>query len=54
VDERGEPTCFALSARAWGEPVPRTQADARRIARKGAELLVEYRRRKRARERRSA
>ncbi|WP_249146968.1 DUF6321 domain-containing protein [Bradyrhizobium japonicum] len=32
VDEHGQPTRHALSARKWGEPVPRTNAAARRIA----------------------
>lgn len=36
VDENGEPTRFALTARAWGEPVPKNAADARRIAAKAA------------------
>jgi len=34
----------ALSAHAWGEPVPRTVAAARRIAAKGERLLQRYRR----------
>lgn len=41
-DERGEPTRFALTAAAWGEPVPKTMADARRIAAKGRRLLERY------------
>jgi hypothetical protein len=43
VDEKGEPTRFALSAHAWGEPVPKTEAAARRIAAKGRQLLERYR-----------
>jgi hypothetical protein len=43
VDAHGEPTRFALSAHAWGEPVPRTEAAARRIAAKGRKLLERYR-----------
>lgn len=43
-DAHGKPTRFALSARAWGEPVPRTEAAARRIAAKGARLLARYKR----------
>ena len=43
VDERGEPTRFAKTAAAWGEPVPRTVAAARRIAAKGRRLLDKYR-----------
>jgi uncharacterized protein DUF6321 len=44
VDARGRPTRHALSAHAWGEPVPRTVAAARRIAAKGERLLQRYRR----------
>lgn len=44
VDARGQPTRHALSAHAWGEPVPRTVAAARRIAAKGERLLARYRR----------
>jgi hypothetical protein len=40
----GQPTRHALSAQAWGEPVPRTVAAARRIAAKGERLLARYRR----------
>lgn len=35
----GEPTRLALTARAWGEPVPNTVGDAKRIAAKGTRLL---------------
>ena len=42
VDERGRPTRHALSAHAWGEPVPKTAAAARRIAAKGERLLQRY------------
>jgi hypothetical protein len=42
VDERGRPTRHALSAHAWGEPVPKTAAAARRIAAKGQRLLQRY------------
>jgi hypothetical protein len=42
VDTRGRPTRFALSAHAWGEPVPRTPAAARKIAEKGRRLLARY------------
>jgi len=38
----GKPTRFALSAAAWGEPVPQTVAAARRIAAKGRRLLAQY------------
>ena len=44
VDAQGRPTRFALSAHAWGEPVPKTEAAARRIAEKGRRLLERYRR----------
>jgi hypothetical protein len=44
VDGRGRPTQHALSAHAWGEPVPRTVAAARRIAAKGERLSQRYRR----------
>lgn len=40
VDEHGKPTRFALTAAAWGEPVPRTEGAARRIAAKGRALLA--------------
>ena len=43
VNPHGEPTRFALSAAAWGEPVPKTEAAARRIAAKGRKLLERYR-----------
>ena len=48
----GKPTRFALTAAAWGEPVPRTVAAARRIAAKGRRLLAAYRRYQEAAERR--
>lgn len=41
-DEKGEPTRLALSAHAWGEPVPRTAADAKKLAAEGHHLLEEY------------
>lgn len=44
VDAKGQPTRHALSAHAWGEPVPSTVAAARRIAAKGERLLARYRR----------
>jgi hypothetical protein len=44
VDAEGRPTRHALSAHAWGEPVPKTVAAARRIAAKGERLLQRYRR----------
>lgn len=44
VKANGEPTRFALSAHAWGEKVPSTEAAARKIAEKGQKLLERYRR----------
>lgn len=46
VDKKGKPTRHALSAHAWGEPVPKTVAAARRIASKGRRLLARYQRNK--------
>jgi hypothetical protein len=43
VDKDGAPTRFALTARAWGEAVPKTAAEARAIAAKGRQLLKQYR-----------
>ncbi len=42
MERDGEPTRLALSAHAWGEPVPHTDADAQKLAEKGKELLEEY------------
>jgi hypothetical protein len=42
----GEPTRLALSAHAWGEPVPKTMAAAARLATKGRRLLERYQRSK--------
>lgn len=42
-DAKGRPTRFALTAHAWGEPVPTTPTAARRIAEKGRRLLQRYR-----------
>jgi hypothetical protein len=52
VDRHGRPTRFALSAHAWGEPVPKSEAAARRIARKGQRLLARYQRLRDSRTRR--
>ena len=41
-DKKGEPTRHALSAQAWGEPVPKTEADVKKLAKKGSELLEQY------------
>lgn len=35
----GKPTRFALAAHAWGEPVPKTAAAARKLAKRGQSLL---------------
>lgn len=43
-DKNGKPTRFALTAAAWGEPVPKTISAARKIAAKGRRLLVKYHR----------
>lgn len=42
VDEKGRPTRLALSARAWGEPVPKNAEDAAELAAKGRRLLERY------------
>lgn len=39
VDKKGKPTRLALSARAWGEPAPKTIAGAKKLAAKGRRLL---------------
>lgn len=44
VDDHGKPTRLALSAHAWGEPVPKTLAAAHKLAVKGTKLLEKYRR----------
>lgn len=44
VKPNGEPTRHALQAKAWGEPVPKTQAAAKKIAAKGARLLEKAKR----------
>ena len=41
-DENGKPTRLALSAHAWGEPVPKTMAAAEKLAAKGTRLLERY------------
>ena len=45
-DEAGKPTRLALSAHAWGEPVPKTLTAARKLALKGTRLLTRYARTK--------
>lgn len=41
-DEKGRATRLALSAAAWGEPVPQNMDDARELAAKGRRLLERY------------
>ena len=41
-DEKGKPTRRALSAQAWGEPVPSTPDDVKKLAKKGTELLDKF------------
>lgn len=41
-DEKGRATRLALSAAAWGEPVPQNMADAAKLAAKGRRLLERY------------
>lgn len=41
-DEKGRPTRLALSAAAWGEPVPQDRESAARLAEKGRRLLERY------------
>ncbi|RYZ58123.1 MAG: hypothetical protein EOP07_07905 [Proteobacteria bacterium] len=44
--ENGEPTRLALAAHAWGEKVPKTLAEAKKLADKGSKLLERYERSK--------
>ena len=41
-DESGKPTRLALSAAAWGEPVPQNTEDSAKLAAKGRRLLDKY------------
>lgn len=41
-DDKGRATRLALSAAAWGEPVPQNAEDAARLAAKGRRLLERY------------
>ncbi len=41
VVKDGNPTRQALQAAAWGEPVPKTAADEKKLAAKGRKLLEE-------------
>jgi hypothetical protein len=45
-DEKGRPTRLALSAAAWGEPVPQNAEDAAALAAKGRRMLERYEKRK--------
>ena len=47
-DKHGKPSRFALTAAAWGEPLPKTTAAARKIAEKGRRLLARVKNEKRA------
>lgn len=38
----GKPTRLALSAHAWGEPAPKTESAAKKLAAKGRALLKKY------------
>jgi hypothetical protein len=42
MQKNGKPTRLALSANAWGEPVPKNGADAARLAAKGRAMLGTY------------
>ena len=41
-NDKGKPTRLALSAAAWGEPVPKNRSDAAKLAAKGRRLLERY------------
>ena len=43
TDDKGKPTRHALSAQAWGEPLPKTDADVKTLAKKGSKLLEQAR-----------
>ena len=42
MEKDGEPTRLALSAQAWGEQVPKTEAEGKKLAATGRKLLEEY------------
>lgn len=44
TDAKGRPTRLALTARAWGEPVPKTRAQAMRIAMKARQRASQLKR----------
>ena len=51
MERDGKPTRLALSAHAWGEPVPKTMAAARKLAAKGTRLLDKYQKSKEGKKR---
>jgi len=53
-DDKGNPTRLALSASAWGEPVPKTVAAAAKLAAKGSRLLERYKNLKEAKKKKDA
>jgi hypothetical protein len=53
-DGKGNPTRLALSASAWGEPVPKTAAAAAKLAAKGSRLLERYKNLKEAKKKKDA
>lgn len=53
-DSKGNPTRLALSASAWGEPVPKTVAAAAKLAAKGSRLLERYKNLKEAKKKKDA
>lgn len=46
VDAAGKPTRLALQASAWGEPIPRSIAAAKKLAAEGLKLLKRYKKAK--------
>lgn len=48
-DSKGRPTRLALSAAAWGEPVPQNAEDAAALAAKGRRMLERYQNQKKSR-----
>lgn len=53
IGENGKPTRLALSAAAWGEPVPKNRSDAARLAEKGRRLLERYEKTKKSKKKRA-
>ena len=54
LDDNGKPTRLALSAHAWGEPVPKTMAAAKKLAARGRALLEKYQKTKKSSPEKSA